>query len=461
MVGYSIFWGILLLLEFISYVVNKNRVSRGLVTAVAYGFSFRGLWSLGIIVYTNWADLSWEVLSPFRSSIRENSLVKDCLQEGSLLKPHLNLALRSEILYFTTQGIMFAASAAAQDNRTSQEPITSESEHSQANDPATNKKENRKSLGLDRLSMRLTLTGNIDSESSINAFAFKDKLNFGSGNNSNLQPVDSDSETPRMSMAKINQSQSIAIAEERLYDALDEAYRMGIDTLSSNIIRDMESDVSRSTFVAQDIRQHPAASSGSTVKPTTSRKSSSATTISPFHAMGSSPVTGKMSTVSEPSHSHNPSSVEMTIPNQLSSRPPLKPSSIVIQRTTISSESNDSSSSFDSRATKKWNDATDIEFNMSHDMVPDLHVPTNATVKPSSITARPARSLTPKESNSFSPFACLCNVFSLLFDNINDAAVNAASAIGNSEYDEFKFKDFNPMRFARLRTMFGFPAEVR
>jgi hypothetical protein len=30
-------------------------------------------------------------------------------QEGLLLQPHLNTALRAEILYFTTQGIMFSA----------------------------------------------------------------------------------------------------------------------------------------------------------------------------------------------------------------------------------------------------------------------------------------------------------------------------------------------------------------
>jgi hypothetical protein len=37
------------------------------------------------------------------------SSAREFAQEGLLLQPHLNTALRAEVLYFTTRGIMFAA----------------------------------------------------------------------------------------------------------------------------------------------------------------------------------------------------------------------------------------------------------------------------------------------------------------------------------------------------------------
>eukprot|EP01035_Chromulina_nebulosa_P019416 gene19416-25292_t len=106
--GYTIFWSILLAFEFISYIFNTEKIAKILSTGVAYGFSFRGVWSLAIILYTNRSELSWDTMSPFRSK-HQRKLVEKVVNEGLLLKPHLNSALRSEVLYFTTQGIMYAA----------------------------------------------------------------------------------------------------------------------------------------------------------------------------------------------------------------------------------------------------------------------------------------------------------------------------------------------------------------
>lgn len=94
------------LVEFISFVKSKD--SDSLVVMPAYFYSFRGLWSLLVILLTNYADLSWDGLNPFKFQSK-SELIADVAQERLLLQPHLNTALRAEVLYFTTQGIMFAA----------------------------------------------------------------------------------------------------------------------------------------------------------------------------------------------------------------------------------------------------------------------------------------------------------------------------------------------------------------
>lgn len=51
--------------------------------------------------------MTLENLNPFFTS-RENKLIADVVKERLALQPHLNTALRAEILYFTTQGIINA-----------------------------------------------------------------------------------------------------------------------------------------------------------------------------------------------------------------------------------------------------------------------------------------------------------------------------------------------------------------
>ena len=110
--AYSLYWAIFLLLEIFSFGLGHGYNSRLLVSIVAYGFSIRGIWALGVICYTNWAELSLEIMLPFlyqTQQQKQQNLVNEVVEEHLLMKPHLNIALRSEILYFTTQGIMFAA----------------------------------------------------------------------------------------------------------------------------------------------------------------------------------------------------------------------------------------------------------------------------------------------------------------------------------------------------------------
>eukprot|EP01038_Epipyxis_sp_PR26KG_P004541 gene4541-6411_t len=76
-----------------------------------YYYSLQGVWSLAVIMYSNWLELTVENINPFqfqRTSLNDGTLDKVAM-EGLLLQPHLNTALRAEILIFTTQGIIHAA----------------------------------------------------------------------------------------------------------------------------------------------------------------------------------------------------------------------------------------------------------------------------------------------------------------------------------------------------------------
>lgn len=105
--GFVVYGLIVYLIEFISAVRNRNSSSTDPVPS--YFYSLRGVWSLIIILYSNLSELTWEQVNPFRFSFNKPDLVANVAQERLLLQPHLNTALRAEILYFTTQGIMFAA----------------------------------------------------------------------------------------------------------------------------------------------------------------------------------------------------------------------------------------------------------------------------------------------------------------------------------------------------------------
>ncbi|KAJ1432976.1 hypothetical protein B484DRAFT_429674 [Ochromonadaceae sp. CCMP2298] len=100
----------LFMFEFINYLVNNSDAAAGLPVA-AYMLAFKGVWTFLMIAYTNWAELSWDLINPLKNpfSTRHHALKDDVAMEKLLLQPHLNTALRAEILHFTTQGIMFAA----------------------------------------------------------------------------------------------------------------------------------------------------------------------------------------------------------------------------------------------------------------------------------------------------------------------------------------------------------------
>ncbi len=108
--GYVGFGAVVLLIEFLSYLANSSETAVGPVPA--YFYCYRGVWALAVILYSNWSELTWRQMNPFRFKDAESSsLVENVANEGLLLQPHLNTALRAEILYFTTQGIMYAAKA--------------------------------------------------------------------------------------------------------------------------------------------------------------------------------------------------------------------------------------------------------------------------------------------------------------------------------------------------------------
>ena len=100
-------------LQFASFLFNNgNHESMGnsLSSAASYCFAFRGVCSLAVILLTNRNDLRWSDLSLIvePSQMQQDSIIL-AVEEGISMKPHLNSALRAEILYFTTQGIIFSA----------------------------------------------------------------------------------------------------------------------------------------------------------------------------------------------------------------------------------------------------------------------------------------------------------------------------------------------------------------
>jgi hypothetical protein len=95
--------------EFLSFLESNN--SSAVLLAPAYLYALRGVFGLLVIFFSNYSDLSWEALYPWKVKSASTGLVADVAEERLLLQPHLNTALRAEVLHFTTQGIMFAAQA--------------------------------------------------------------------------------------------------------------------------------------------------------------------------------------------------------------------------------------------------------------------------------------------------------------------------------------------------------------
>lgn len=99
----------ILMLEFLSFL--SKREAQILLAIPSYLQALRGVWGLCVILYSNAEDLTWQSMNPlyFASAAKDKNMVERVALEGLLQQPHLNTALRAEILYFCTQGIMFAA----------------------------------------------------------------------------------------------------------------------------------------------------------------------------------------------------------------------------------------------------------------------------------------------------------------------------------------------------------------
>lgn len=110
--GYTFFWATPLSLQCIDLLIKNSqpRVTRTTLQTIAVGFlSSRGVFSLIILLLPNYHEL--------KTMLSASAAVSDKLAEKIVLEeanqsPHLNVALRAEILYFTTQGIRFAVASA-------------------------------------------------------------------------------------------------------------------------------------------------------------------------------------------------------------------------------------------------------------------------------------------------------------------------------------------------------------
>ena len=97
----------MLSVELAAYELEYSQYKAVLISFVAYFYSFRGVWSLAVILYTNKSEITWTLIVPVKRR-NQKTIAENVVTEGLTLKPHLNTALRAEILFFTTQGIMFA-----------------------------------------------------------------------------------------------------------------------------------------------------------------------------------------------------------------------------------------------------------------------------------------------------------------------------------------------------------------
>lgn len=108
-VGHITCYSVILALEFLSFVDKEDY--QVLLSLPSYLQALRGVLGTLVIVYSNWEDITWQSMNPFyfASSTKDTNMVERVALEGLMQQPHLNTALRAEILYFSTQGIMFAA----------------------------------------------------------------------------------------------------------------------------------------------------------------------------------------------------------------------------------------------------------------------------------------------------------------------------------------------------------------
>jgi hypothetical protein len=97
---------VIFIIEFIEFIYGHSH--EGVAPVASYFYALRGVWGLIIIIYSNYREISLDELNPCRSHHTQD-LIRDFAKEKLLLQPHLNTALRAEILFFATQGIIHAA----------------------------------------------------------------------------------------------------------------------------------------------------------------------------------------------------------------------------------------------------------------------------------------------------------------------------------------------------------------
>jgi hypothetical protein len=78
----------------------KQSLHIGLQTTAVTILASRGIFSLIILMLPNYAEIRDSV---YATIIASDRLVENIVKEEATQNPHLNTALRAEILYFTTQ----------------------------------------------------------------------------------------------------------------------------------------------------------------------------------------------------------------------------------------------------------------------------------------------------------------------------------------------------------------------
>ena len=158
-----------------------------------------------ILIATNYdEDISLAALSPFQSKEFRNDMIANAIQEGVLTNPNLNRALRAEVLYFTAQGIIFAAREA---RKHMDRPLLM----GNSENPSTNMNKSRAlQQGLDAplVNNRLSNTSEGDQE-----FYVKDSIYMSSTDPSIVSTQDRHRDTFHQ-IAKIEEHQASLILKE-------------------------------------------------------------------------------------------------------------------------------------------------------------------------------------------------------------------------------------------------------
>jgi hypothetical protein len=127
--GYTFFWAFPLSLQFADFVLkdrSSHLLHEILQTSSATILASRGVFSLIILLLPNYTELKSILVAS--TTAESTQLAENIVKEESNQNPHLNIALRAEILYFTTQGIQFAVASAETERQAMGRP-TSMSSH--------------------------------------------------------------------------------------------------------------------------------------------------------------------------------------------------------------------------------------------------------------------------------------------------------------------------------------------
>lgn len=112
--GYCSFWCLVVIVEF-AYLFATDAIGTDKpqnYSMLGYCLAFRGPYALAIIIFSNWESMTWQKAFPFWYAASGEGTEKESLSgvaEKLALAPHLNKALRAEILFFTSEGIRVSA----------------------------------------------------------------------------------------------------------------------------------------------------------------------------------------------------------------------------------------------------------------------------------------------------------------------------------------------------------------